>query len=333
MERDYKLDFLRALAIIGVLVIHSIGRYADTEIESMMGGWFGLVARACIAIFLFVSGVLFKLNEDTSYLKHRIKRVLYPYLFFSVFALIYTYQADLPNLVGDIKIVLLKILTGGTFNIYFFVFVIICSYVAIFILDKSRILGKSITSLLLISLVINLLHASYFRQLFDFFDIKDKFKDYYYLRTLLIWLPYYFFGIYYRSFKLEKTILENKVLIRIAWIFVVVFYSFLYVIKIGNIGGYDSVIGTIYSLATILFLLTFDVRNQIIYFISKISYSIYLSHIFFVYALRDIAPLLWQETPFWLGLVSLVLSFIGSLLVYFLAKLILKSKSIYVIGA
>jgi len=333
MERDHKLDFLRALAIIGVLVIHSIGRYADTEIESMMGGWFALVARACIAIFLFVSGVLFKQNENISYLKHRIKRVLYPYLFFSVFALIYTYQADLPNLVGDIKIVLLKILTGGTFNIYFFVFVIICSYIFVFILNKFGILKPHITSLLLISLVVNLLHASYFRQLFDFFDIKDKFKDYYYLRTLLIWLPYYLFGIWYRSFKLEKVILENKILIRITWIFVIVFYSFLYTLKIGNIGGYDSVIGTIYSLATILFLLTFDVRNQIIYFISKMSYSIYLSHIFLVYALRDIAPLLWQETPFWLGLVSLVLSFIGSLLVYFLAKLILKSKSIYVIGA
>jgi len=182
-------------------------------------------------------------------------------------------------------------------------------------------------------LTVNLLHAAYFRQLFDFFNIEDKFKDYYYLRTLLIWLPFYFFGLYYRSFGLEKTVLENKALIRITWIFVVAFYSFLHVIKIGNIGGYDSVIGTIYSLATILFLLTFDVRNKIFYFISKISYSIYLSHIFFVYALRDIAPLLWQQPPFWLGLVSLVLSFTGSLLVYFLARLILKSRSVYVIGA
>lgn len=333
MERDPKLDFLRALAIIGVLVIHSADRYADTEIESMIGGWFALVARACIASFLFVSGALFKQNQGVPYLKHRIKRVLYPYLFFSVFALIYSYQANFPKLVGDIKVVLLKILTGGTFNIYFFVFVIICSYITVFLLDKSGAFEKHLTFLLLISLTVNLLHASYFRQIFEFFDVKDKWKDYYYYRTLLIWLPFYFFGIYYRSLKLEKTILENKALIRITWIFVVAFYSFLHAIKIGNIGGYDSVIGTIYSLATILFLLTFDVRNKIFYFISKISYSIYLSHIFFVYALRDIAPLLWQQPPFWLGLVSLVLSFMGPLLVYFLAKLILKSKSIYVIGA
>lgn len=333
MERDHKLDFLRALAIIGVLVIHSAGRYADTEIESMIGGWFTLVARACIASFLFVSGVLFKQDQDMSYLKHRIERVLYPYLFFSVLALIYTYQANFPNLVDDTKVVLLKIFTGGTFNIYFFVFVIICSYIVVFTLDKSGVLKKYITSLLLISLMVNLLHASYFRQLFDFFDIKDKFKDYYYLRTLLIWFPYYLFGIYYRSFKLEKTILENKVLIRIAWIFVIVFYSFLYVIKISNIGGYDSVIGTIYSLATILFLLTFNIKSKVIYFISKISYSMYLSHIFFVYALRDVAPLLWTAVPFWLGLISFVLSFIGSLCVYYLAKLVFKSSSIYIIGA
>jgi fucose 4-O-acetylase-like acetyltransferase len=331
MERDHKLDFLRALAIIGVLVIHSVGRYADSELEYIIGRWPGLVARACIAIFLFVSGVLFKQDQDISYLKHRIKRVLYPYLFFSVFALIYTYQANFANL-EDIRVVLFQILTGGTFNIYFFVFVIICSYLVVFILDKSGILRKHITSLLLISLIINLLHAAYFRQLFDFFDIEDKFKDYYYLRTLLIWLPFYLFGVYYRLFALEKTILENKVLIRVVWVFIVFFYSFLYFIKIGNIGVYDSVIGTIYSLATILFLLTFNIKSKILYFISKTSYSMYLSHIFFVYALRDTAPLLWTAVPFWLGLISFVLSFIGSLCVYYLAKLVFKSKSFYIIG-
>lgn len=333
MERDPKLDFLRALAIIGVLVIHSVARYADTEIESMIGGWFNLIAGACIASFLFVSGVLFKQNQDSSYLKYRVKRVIYPYLFFSTFALIYTYYTNCLKFVDDVKIILLKVLTGGTFNIYFFIFVIVCLYIIIFMLDKSGILGKYIASLLLISLVVNLLHASYFRQLFDFFNIEDKFKDYYYLRTLLIWFPYYFFGIYYRSFKLEKTILENKVLIRVTWIFIVIFYSFLYFIDIDNIGGYDSVIGTIYSFATILFLLTFNVRSQLIYFISKISYSIYLSHIFFVYILRDAAPLFLIEVPFWFGLISLVLSFTGSLCVYYIARLVFKSKSIYIIGA
>ena len=331
MKRDHKLDFLRALAIIGVLVIHSAGRYADSELENIVGGWIGLVARPCIAIFLFVSGVLFRQNQDISYLKHRVKRVIYPYLFFSIFAL--SYKEIFIDLSENINVLLLKILTGGTFNIYFFVFIIICIYIIAFILDRFGIIEKYITSLLLISLMVNLLHVSYFRQLFDFFDIKDEFKDYYYLRTLLIWLPYYLFGIWYRSFKLEKTILENKVLIRITWIFVIVFYSFLYVIKIGNIGGYDSVIGTIYSLATILFLLTFNIKSKVIYFISKISYSMYLSHIFFVYALRDTAPLLWTAVPFWLGLVSFVLSFIGAVCVYYLAKLLFRSRSLYIIGA
>ena len=330
MERDHKLDFLRALAIIGVLVIHSAARYADTEFESMIGGWFALVARACIANFLFVSGALFKRNQDVSYLEHRIKRVLYPYLFFSAFALVYKVSL---NLIDNIYEVLLRIFTGGIFNIYFFVFVIICMYIIIFILDKSGILEKYLAALLLISLMINLLHASYSKQIFDFLGVEDKWKDYYYLRTLLIWSPYYFLGICYRSFKLEKAVLENKMLIRVTWIFIIIFYSLLYFIDIDNIGGYDSVIGTIYSFATILFLLTFNVRSQLIYFISKTSYSIYLSHIFFVYILRDVAPLFLIEVPFWLGLISLILSFIGSLCVYYIAKLVFKSKSMYFIGA
>ena len=195
------------------------------------------------------------------------------------------------------------------------------------------ILEKYLAALLLISLMINLLHASYSEQIFDFLGVEDKWKDYYYLRTLLIWSPYYFLGICYRSFKLEKAVLENKMLIRATWIFILALYSFLYSIDINNIGGYDSVIGTIYSLSTILFLLTFDVKSQSIYFISKTSYSIYLSHIFFVYILRDVAPLFLLEVPFWLGLISLILSFIGSLCVYYIAKLVFKAKSMYFIGA
>jgi len=236
------------------------------------------------------------------------------------------------NLGDNIKAVLFKILTAGTFNIYFFVFVIISIYVIVFMLDKVGILKKYITALFLISLVINLLHASYLKQICDFLDIKDKWKDYYYLRSLLIWLPYYLFGIYYRSFKLEKIILENKILIRIVWVSTLVFYSLIHFIQISNIDGYNSVIGTIYSLATILFLLTFNVRSKAIYFISKISYFMYLSHIFFVYTLRDFARISAIELPFWFGLISLILSFIGSLFVYYIAKLAFKSRSIYIIG-
>jgi peptidoglycan/LPS O-acetylase OafA/YrhL len=330
MERDHKLDFLRALAIIGVLVIHSAERYAHSEIEGVIGGWFALVARPSIAIFLFVSGALFKKGQDISYLKHRLKRVLYPYLVFSALALAYKLGF---NLIGNIYDTFLRILTAGTFNIYFFVFVIVCIYIVIFALDKSGILEKHIASLLLISLIINLLHASYFKQICDVWGVKDKWKDYYYLRSLLIWLPYYLFGIYYRSFELGKIVFENRILVRVLWVSTFAFYSFLHFMQIGNIDGYNSVIGTIYSLTTILFLLTFDFKNQIITFISKISYFLYLSHIFFVYALRDFARNLEIVLPFGFGLVSLILSFVGPLLVYVIAKRVFKSRSYYTIGA
>jgi len=330
MERDHKLDFLRALAIIGVLVIHSIGRYAHSEVESIIGGWFGLVARPCIAVFLFVSGVLFEKGQNMSYLRHRMRRVLYPYLFFSVFALVYEVGF---NRINDIYEILLRICTGGIFNIYYFVFVIVCMYIMVFILDKLGILEKHITALLLVSLMINLLHVSYFKQICDFLEVKDKLKDYYHIRSLLIWSLYYLLGIYYRAFKLEKTILENKILIRVVWVSTFVFYSFLHFVRINNIGGYNSVIGTTYSLTTILFLLTFDIRSKGIYFLRTTSYSIYLSHIFFVYALRDFAHISAIELPFGFGLISFILSLIGSLLVYYMGKLIFKSKSFDIIGA
>jgi len=333
MERDHKLDFLRALAIIGVLVIHSATRYAGSELERAIGIWFTVVASPCIALFLFVSGALFRQDQDVSYLKHRMKRILCPYLVFSTFALIYIYKASLPAIVADIKVVLLKILTGGIFNIYYFVFVITCIYIISYLLDKLGFLEKYIISIFLVSLMVNLLHASYFRQLCDYVGVKDKWRNYYYLRTLLIWFPFYFFGICYRFLKLEKTILEKKILIRVIWAFIFVFYSLLHFMHIDNIAGHNSVIGTTYSLTTILFLLTFNIRNEDMCFISKISYSMYLSHIFFVYMLKDVSSLLFVKVPFSFSLISFILSFTGSLFVYYIVKLVFKSRSLYIIGA
>lgn len=68
-------------------------------------------------------------------------------------------------------------------------------------------------------------------------------------------------------------------------------------------------------------------------FISKISYSVYLSHIFFVYMLKDVSSLLFVKVPFSFSLISFILSFTGSLFVYYIVKLVFKSRSLYIIGA
>src|SRR3972149_10022559 len=81
-HRDPQLDFMRAVAIMGVLVIHSVGRYRHTDLDLVVAGWLGLFCRPCIAVFLFVSGYLFNEHPDARYLARRLKRVLVPYLVF-----------------------------------------------------------------------------------------------------------------------------------------------------------------------------------------------------------------------------------------------------------
>jgi peptidoglycan/LPS O-acetylase OafA/YrhL len=97
---------------------------------------------------------------------------------------------------------------------------------------------------------------------------------------------------------------------------------------------FNSVIGTFYSLATIAFLLQFNIRNEFLNFLSKISYSIYLSHILFIDQFKNISHSLEIEWPFlsWL-IIGFSVSLIGSIIVYLIAKILLKEKSGIIIGA
>jgi hypothetical protein len=49
--------------------------------------------------------------------------------------------------------------------------------------------------------------------------------------------------------------------------------------------------------------------------------------------LKDVSPLLFVKVPFSFSLISFILSFTGSLFVYYIVKLVFKSRSLYIIGA
>jgi peptidoglycan/LPS O-acetylase OafA/YrhL len=335
MKRDHKLDFLRAVAIILILIIHSSIRYANTEIELFVGRWFGTFSLPGVGIFLFVSGALFKSTDDINYLKRRIKRVTFPYLFFSIFAIIYTLQNYTD---GKLVKVVFNIVMGNTFGIYYFIFLIIVVYLTAFILVKWNILEKYIQFILLFSLMLSILHAQYFNEIWviikSAFNISENWKRFYILRALPLYLPYFFFGVYYRLYNISNVVRENKSFIRGIWISVFIFYNLLYFLNVEEIYGYNSIIGTIYTLSTILLLLTLNIRrNHTIEYISKISYTMYLSHIFFVYTLIRIQNSYSIELPFWFTIVSFTLSFIGPIFIYQLGKLFFKERTYYILGA
>lgn len=304
--RDNKLDFLRAIAIILVIAIHTVTRFSSSSNEIVFGNWLSQLFRPCVAIFFFISGFLFTTNN----FKEKLKRILFPYFFFSVFAIIYTYRT---NIFLNLKSIFLNLISGNSFGIYYFVIAIIIMYLISFLLkDFAR---KNIVILFILSLFINLTYTIFAKNF-------DSFITY---RAPFIWAAYFFFGVLYKEKSLEQ--ISKKYTISLVWGVVVLICSYLYLIKSIEFNFY-SPIGTIYAFSTILFLMTFDFKHCYITSLSKISYTIYLSHIFFVYTLYNILPHSYISTiPIFIG------SFLGSIAVYNIGKLLFKRHSKLIIGA
>ena len=340
MKREYKLDFLRALAIISVLIIHAVLFYEPSEkigIEMLVGGWLTMTVRPCIAIFLFLSGYLFKTDfKDVSYLIKKYKRVILPYLFFSLITLIIRGKTQIIDYITSRPVdILIDILIGNTWGIYYFVFVIVFIYALAFFILKTPQFRVHLISITLLLFVLNLLQGAYYNSLINILNIANtEFARFYSERFLLSWPFFFFLGIIFKKYNGQLLIDNHKSLVTYCWIYIFTIYSFLYFIGVDNIDVFNSVIGTFYSLATIAFLLQFNIRNEFLNFLSKISYSIYLSHILFIDQFKNISHSLEIEWPFlsWL-IIGFSVSLIGSIIVYLIAKILLKEKSGIIIGA
>ena len=338
-ERDYRLDFLRAAAIVGVLIIHSVGRYAAsaTQFEHFLCTWFDVLSRPCIAVFLFLAGYLFKADADSKYLLRRFERVLIPYLLFSVIALLCQYRLGILSYIVDHPgELVLRIVFANTWPMYYFVFVILCLYVIAYMLNRVNAgLGASMCLVLLL-FGLNLIHAAYSQQINEkLLHLDAQAFTFYKNRSLILWLPFFFLGALSRRSDLYGFVDRHKTLLRASWLLVLGTYTGLLLLPLGqvNLSGYNSVMGTTYSVATIFFLFTFHFKSAVCEFLSKISYSIYLSHIFFVYAFVELERRLNAQWPVWFWVISFVVSLAGSLGVYYVAKGLLGSRSRMLVGA
>jgi surface polysaccharide O-acyltransferase-like enzyme len=338
MERNHKLDFLRAVSIICVLIIHCVVLYEPTTAaERVIGGWLEMVTRPCIAVFLFISGYLFKTNlQDSSYLWKKYKRVIMPYLFFCLVTLLSRGRSQIVTYIMSKPIdLIIDILLGNIWGIYYFVFVIVFLYTLAFIILRNPKLRTQLIPLTLLLFVVNLLQGAYYYPIVDTFNVSNsRLAILYSERFILSWPAFFFLGILFKKYNGQVLIERHSQKVIFFWVFIFTFYNCLYFIGIENIYEYNSVIGTFYSLTTIAALLLFNIKNKIIDFLSEVSYSIYLSHVFFVAELKLIGDDLGIEWSLlsWI-IVSFFVSLIGSLILYLIAKLIFKQKSYLIIGA
>ncbi len=188
--------------------------------------WFATFTRPAIAIFLFVSGALWKANQDPTYLLHKIKRVIFPYLFFSILAFISRF--DYFSIGTPVTIILraiFSLLGGATLGPYYFVFLIITIYFTTFMLDALTWTRKALPFLTIFALALNLIHAAYTNELGRLFGINNVWINVYAARTPLIWLCYFLLGIAYKRYALNSIVTNMKIPIRIIWFLFFMIYG------------------------------------------------------------------------------------------------------------
>lgn len=333
--RDQTLDLMRGLALLGVLVIHTFYRFAAPGPERIAFALPALLARPCIALFLFCSGYLTRPDGRTGPLLGRLKRLVLPYLFFSLAAYPFKLWVGIPF---DPALIPLDLIMGNTMGIYYYILVLAYCHLIGWWLSRRGVLPGRLMTVFLVCLGLNFVFTSLYDSLWFKFIGPSPYNFYFIWRSPLIWPAFYFLGMLARTIDLRGWAQRNRTLLLGLWIptaaaICLVFVSGIYNTRTPMPLGYNSPLGTIYSLVTILLLLGLRTCPGWLTRLSMLSYPVYLSHIFFVYIWRYYVRLAFESPSAWLGPLGMVPALAGALAVYWIFKRLLGERSKWVVGA
>ncbi len=330
------LDTLRALATLGVIIIH-----VTTPVLKMMYGrnmefwWIGNSIDSCvrfvIPLFLMLSGATmlnreYKLGE---FYQKRFMRVLVPFLFWLVAYWIYRWVNLTPktqphDIHGIIKWAMDLFVTEGVSKHFWYIYMILIIY--LFVPFLGKLLRKLSNSTIFIVLsgwiLLNILFSNQIISTlnWDYFFVKGK--DYFLYSGYLV-IGYYLMKI---SLNARKYRLLNLVI----FVLTILFSAFATYFASKNAHKLDmSFYGSltlntmIQSIALFLLMKDMTIQNKImnwtINIISDYSYGIYLVHIMII-------SILFNHHVFWTMAYPLI-----SLPVIVLVTLVLSFSVIYVL--
>ena len=282
-------DNARGIAILMVLIIHSAKRYDCGVFWNEALSALSVLSLSCIAVFLFLSGYLVGNREwKPTHLWKRCSRVLIPYLIVSVFAFLYgDAVAMISGGVPEKAKLLLRLLLGHSFGIYYFVFVIVGMYVFHFFMVKWAVDPKNLAIGFLIVLIAH--HVIYPTFVEPHIGVIGK---RFYTNRFPFWPFFFYLGVWLSKPGMAHVVTGIQRFFKTYWgIALFVGCGLAHVILasngVGNSGKYDSIACSVWSVVTISMMVSLDYKLPFLAFLSRYSYSIYLMHIFVVYALRD----------------------------------------------
>lgn len=202
---QYNINFLKAIAIIAVVVLHaSAAVLINIDITSYLSSWtvanvFDSITRWCVPLFVIISGYLLldplKLDEDYSvFYKKRLNKIVLPLIFWSLFFLILSLiRAYIKN--GEVdfyKFIIEPILYGEPFYHMWFLFMIlglylITPFLRIMILKITR---EKLFVFMIVSYIISMIFFNYMR----YYNVNI-----YFIFEWINYLPYFLTGYFLRE--------------------------------------------------------------------------------------------------------------------------------------
>ena len=334
------LDSLRALAMLGVILIH-----ISTPVVKIIYGknmeywWIGNIidstVRFSVPLFLMLSGATmlgkeYKLNE---FYKRRFNRVLVPFLFWLVVYLIYRWMVLIPKIQPHgfhttIQWAINLFLKEGVSKHFWYVYMILFIYLFVPFIGKGvrRLKDSFLISLLMGWLILSLIFKSIPLNLYDWSgDYTSKFFGYF------LYTGYLVLG-YYLS-KLQVITLKKRIYSSVIFILSIITSAvFTYMLSRKahqpdlSIYGYLTINTVIQSISVFLMVKDSTIKNRLVskvqYSVSNYSYGIYLVHIL-------ILGIFFNNEIFWtmayplisLPLITLMTLLTSYLIIYILRKI------------
>jgi|GEM_PF-3105587 len=239
-ERIEELFYIRAIAALGILIIHATGSFAVSSEYGSKAMYLGIFLnqffRFGSPVFMMVSGLVLFYNyrsldefDSKKFYKKKLKFIFLPYLLWSTIYFLYSHYISKVPLRGEGKVLLRGILLGESYSHLYFIFLIFQFYILVPLILKYLIGSmkeEPLKVFLTFTIVqgIILIYQYYFKNYnaTGFIRLFNK----YYWKTVFGWFAYFItggiIGLHYK--KIVNYIEEHVRGILLGYIIVTIFY-------------------------------------------------------------------------------------------------------------
>jgi surface polysaccharide O-acyltransferase-like enzyme len=222
-QRLREFDFIRVTAAISVIAIHITAPYSQ---NSILGHFWNQLMRYAVPMFIIISGLLLYYSSSmkafsyTQFLSKRFKKILFPYILWTIIYFIFKNRSVLLALLkrwDEHALILSKNLLLGTGYPHLYFVIIILQLYLLFPIIKTLLEKYRYLTLILSLLTTVFFQTAIYLNLLGMVKLPKIFIPYYIFFPT--WIFYFIFGMYFASNidNWKKHLCSRKLSIAISW--------------------------------------------------------------------------------------------------------------------